>query len=104
MVINSNNGINPPGAEANRGKTGAAGNSTATAKSGAQATGGKDREDVVLSREAQALARLEARIQTTADVDTDKVDAIKAAIAGGRFEVNAERIAERLLQQDDLLG
>lgn len=62
------------------------------------------KENVVLSQEAQRLNRLQASISQAPDVDTDRVAALKLAIASGRFEINAERIAENLLKQDDLLG
>ena len=106
MVIDSNSGINPANAGNTRGRTdgAAAGKAGATPGRAAPADSGAAREDVVLSQEAQALTRLEARIQASADVDTEKVAAIREAIAGGRFEIDAESIADRLLQQDDLLG
>lgn len=65
-------------------------------------SGGK--EQVQLSREAQSLNRLESKIASSPDVDMDKVAAIKTAISEGRFAINAERIAESLLRQDELLG
>lgn len=63
---------------------------------------GKD--SVQLSPEAQALKRLEAQINASPDIDIGRVAAIKRAIAEGNFEINVERIAERMLQQDNLLG
>ena len=36
--------------------------------------------------------------------DIDKVEAIKAAIAEGRFEIDADAIAEKMMNQDSLLG
>ena len=62
------------------------------------------RDSVQLSPEAQALKRLEAQINASPDIDIGRVAAIKRAIAEGNFEINVERIAERMLQQDNLLG
>ena len=59
---------------------------------------------VVLSQEAQTLGRLQAKINTSSDVDLEKVAEIRRAIAEGRFEINPERIAENMLNQNDLLG
>lgn len=102
MVIDSNNGINP--ANTGNARARAAAGGTGGREGGAGEADSRSREDVVLSPAAQSLARLEAQIQTATDVDGDKVAAIKQAIENGRFEINAERIADRLLQQDDLLG
>ncbi|MDQ2075460.1 flagellar biosynthesis anti-sigma factor FlgM [Marinimicrobium sp. ABcell2] len=62
------------------------------------------RDDVVLSQEAQSLGRLEEKINNLPEVNSERVAEIRQAIAEGRFEVNAQRIAENMLNQDDLLG
>jgi len=62
------------------------------------------KDNVVLSSEAQNLVRLQAKISSLPDVNLDRVAAIKQAIAEGRFEINPERIAENMLNQDELLG
>lgn len=59
---------------------------------------------VELSSQAQSLGRIEASINASPDVDIDKVEAIKTAIAEGRFEINAEAIAEKMMDQEKLLG
>jgi len=61
-------------------------------------------DQVVLSQEAQTLGRLQAKINSSPDVDLEKVAEIRRAIAEGRFEINPERIAENMLNQNDLLG
>jgi negative regulator of flagellin synthesis FlgM len=61
-----------------------------------------DGDSVLLSQEAQALKRLEAHINSSPDIDGARVAAIKRAIAEGKFEINVERIAEKMLQQDSL--
>jgi negative regulator of flagellin synthesis FlgM len=61
-------------------------------------------DQVVLSQEAQTLGRLQAKINTSPDVDLEKVAEIRRAIAEGRFEINPERIAENMLNQNELLG
>ncbi|GAB1266401.1 flagellar biosynthesis anti-sigma factor FlgM [Aurantivibrio infirmus] len=63
-----------------------------------------EQDKVDLSPEAQTLKSLEARIRASADIDGSRVAEIKRAIANGSFEINVERIAERLLQQEELLG
>lgn len=61
-------------------------------------------DQVVLSQEAQTLGRLQAKINTSPDVDLEKVAEIRRAIAEGRFEINPERIAENMINQNELLG
>ena len=69
------------------------------------APSGKSASDhVVLSQEAQTLGRLKAKINSSPDVDLEKVAEIRRAIAEGRFEINPERIAENMLNQNELLG
>ena len=67
-------------------------------------TGKSASDQVVLSQEAQTLGRLQAKINNSPDVDLEKVAEIRRAIAEGRFEINPERIAENMLNQNDLLG
>jgi negative regulator of flagellin synthesis FlgM len=71
--------------------------STASGKTTGQSVG----DNVSLSREAQAMGRLELAVKTSPDVDEAKVAAMRQAIADGRYQVNSERIAERMLAQDD---
>lgn len=63
-----------------------------------------EQDKVDLSPEAKTLKHLETQIRASADIDHTRIAEIKRAIAEGSFEINVERIAERLLQQEDLLG
>ncbi len=63
-----------------------------------------DLDSVNLSPEAKALKRLEAQMQNSPDIDNEKVAAIKKAIADGNFQINVERIVERMLVQDNLFS
>ncbi|WP_293779198.1 flagellar biosynthesis anti-sigma factor FlgM [uncultured Oxalicibacterium sp.] len=57
------------------------------------ATGKTSTDNVTLSTQAQALSQ-----SGSAGVfDAKKVDEIKAAIAGGQFKVNAESVADGLM-------
>jgi negative regulator of flagellin synthesis FlgM len=62
------------------------------------------KDNVVLSPEAQNLSRLQSKIKQLPDVNLERVAAIKQAIADGRFEINADRIAQNMLNQDELLN
>lgn len=51
-------------------------------------------DNVTLSSKAQALA---GQVSGASVFDSKKVEEIKAAIAGGQFQVNAERVADGLM-------
>lgn len=50
--------------------------------------------NVTLSKQVQALS---SQVSSASVFDTKKVEEIKAAIAGGQFQVNAERVADGLM-------
>lgn len=70
------------------------------AKSGVKASA----DQVQLSQEAKKLGQLQAKIDASPDVNLEKVNEIRRAIAEGKFHVNPERIADALLNQEELLG
>nr|WP_324260036.1 flagellar biosynthesis anti-sigma factor FlgM [Cellvibrio fontiphilus] len=108
MILNTNNSLDSVSAKGTRSKP--ASSSSAEVKSveskSAQAPSSKSSagDQVVLSQEAQTLGRLQSKIDSAPDVNLDKVAEIRRAIAEGRFEINADRIAENMLNQNDLLG
>jgi negative regulator of flagellin synthesis FlgM len=58
-----------------------------------------EQTDVTLSPRSAQLKELEARLAAIPVVDRARVDSIKAAIASGQYAVNAENIAEGLLDE-----
>jgi len=51
------------------------------------------------------MSKLEEIVQRTPVVDADRVAAIKDAIASGNYEVDDQRVADRLLKfERDVLG
>lgn len=104
MVIDTNNNLTSGSAASTRRSTTPVAPATGKTAAAAPVEAAPNKESVVLSQEAQRLNRLQANISQAPDVDAERVAALKLAIASGRFEVNAERIAENLLKQDDLLG
>lgn len=104
MVIDSNNGIKPGNINSNTGRSqGASGAERATEKSGGSQSHASQ-DSVVISREAQSMNRLADTISELPDIDSERVASLKQAIAEGRFEIDADRIAENMLNQDDLLS
>ena len=59
--------------------------------------GAKPRGDVELSSLSTHLHEIEAGMDTGQAVDSSRVAEVKRAIAEGRFEINAEKIADRLI-------
>ncbi|MGI1677404.1 MAG: flagellar biosynthesis anti-sigma factor FlgM [Cellvibrionaceae bacterium] len=107
MIIDPNNRLPTGGALNTRSNpaTGVEGTSDRQSQSkDTGATSGADLDSVNLSPEAQALKRLEAQIQNAPEIDSEKVAAIKKAIANGNFQINVERIVERMLEQDSFLS
>ncbi|GGY72512.1 flagellar biosynthesis anti-sigma factor FlgM [Cellvibrio zantedeschiae] len=104
MVIDTNNINSSGGANRSRSSAPVATTSTKTQSAPVATPEPSTKDNVVLSSEAQNLVRLQAKIGSLPDVNLDRVAAIKQAIAEGRFEINPERIAENMLNQDELLG
>ena len=54
-------------------------------------------DQVDLSSDVQSLKSLEAKIHTFPEIDHAKVEAIRTAIAEGRYHVDPVRLAERFI-------
>ena len=62
-----------------------------------QGTGKASGDTVAVSPLASQLQALEQRLSDVSVVDTARVDAIKQAISEGRFTVDSEVVADRLI-------
>jgi negative regulator of flagellin synthesis FlgM len=58
---------------------------------------GKPRDEVKISSLSAQLQEIEAGLERGQAVDHARVAEVKRAIAEGRFEVNSEKIADRLI-------
>ena len=58
----------------------------------------KARGEVHISPLSAQLKEIETRLETTQAVDAARVAEVKRAIAEGRFEVNSEKVADRLIE------
>lgn len=63
----------------------------------AQAKGPADTAQVSLSGDAMALQRVTQAVKETPDVRVDVVNAIRAQLEAGTYQVNAENLAGKLL-------
>ena len=57
---------------------------------------------VKLSEEGQVLSRIAGSLRDLPDVDSARVAALKDAIDKGEYQVDADRLAGRLLDADEL--
>lgn len=59
-------------------------------------------DSVKLSDEAMIIAALQKRLAETPDVRTEKVEALKRAIADGTYRVSTEDIVDAILRENGL--
>ena len=55
---------------------------------------------VSISSEAKSLERLESRVSKSTAFDKEKVAAIKSAIEEGRYSINPEKLAEKIIEHE----
>jgi negative regulator of flagellin synthesis FlgM len=103
-MINTNNSLDSVSTKSTRSKPASTAPEAKEPSTPAAPTSPKAGDQVVLSEQAQTIGRLQSKIDSAPDVNLDKVAEIRRAIAEGRFEINPERIAENMLNQQDLLG
>ncbi|MEM7611957.1 MAG: flagellar biosynthesis anti-sigma factor FlgM [Pseudomonadota bacterium] len=61
-------------------------------------------DTVALTDGARLLERVEAELNAASDVDVKRIDAIKAEIANGNYQIDDRVIAERILRSDQERG
>ncbi len=76
--------------------------SSAPASGGASTAAAGDK--LSLSAQADRLSTLTRIAAASPDIDTAKVEALRAQIAEGNYEIDADRLASSMLQADRQLG
>ncbi|MGB0466175.1 MAG: flagellar biosynthesis anti-sigma factor FlgM [Pontibacterium sp.] len=61
-------------------------------------------DTVKLSDTAKALLRAEQSDANIPDVDSERVEQLKAEIENGTYQINSQKVAEGMLRFDKLLG
>ena len=74
-------------------------NNGATKSSDTKEASTTNKDSVLLSSQAQTLAKLENTIKSSTGVDQEKVASIKAAIDDGSFNIDPSSIADKLLAE-----
>jgi negative regulator of flagellin synthesis FlgM len=90
--------------EQRSGRTGAVDSGQSAAPGSAAENRPVDSESVTLTRTAADLLQLEERLQALPEVDRARVEAIRSAIEGGSYQVDAGRIVDSLLQSETELS
>ena len=70
------------------------------ADSGSAATRQSPDDTVALTANAKLLERVEASLETASDVDVQRVEALKSAIADGSYQIDDRQIADKILRSD----
>jgi len=58
-----------------------------------------DHDQVDLSQASASLGALEAQLASVETMDAEKIEAVRQAIAEGRFNVNEDAVAEALVRE-----
>ena len=68
-----------------------------------RAAAGSSSDQLSLTSSAQLLKELGEAVSASPEVDRGRIEAIRQAIADGSYEVDARRVAEKLLKLEDQL-
>lgn len=71
--------------------------------SSASSNNSSSSEQVNISAEARLLSQVASGLGADAPIDHDKVAALKAALADGSYQINADTIADKMLELDGKL-
>ena len=103
MVIHSNSNIGTIGSAAgsSAGKAKPSDETQTATNTQKNATSNKnDVDSVSLSPTAQSIAKIEANLAQTPDIDTAKVAKIKTELETGAYQIDDNTIAEKILSED----
>lgn len=107
MSVNDINGLNGPGAARNAsgGKVSLTRGDGANPQKGAEGTAPSGVSDSLsLTDTATRLRSLEASLTELPEVDEERVAAIRQALEEGSYQVDAARIADKLLKFESSFG
>lgn len=79
-------------------------NADAGKDSESSATQSTSQDHVSLSLTGQAIAKLEAKVDASSEVDSQKVADVKATLNSGSYQIDTSAIADKILGQEGLLG
>ncbi|MDX5408488.1 flagellar biosynthesis anti-sigma factor FlgM [Rheinheimera fenheensis] len=77
----------------------------ATVQQNATQAANQKQDSVSITPQAQQFAKLTEKAGNSSGIDQEKVDKIKQAIAEGKYKINVEQLARRIVQfESELFG
>lgn len=58
-------------------------------------------ENVNLSKQAQEIRQMGEKLESAPEIDDSRVEQIRAALADGSYKVDAEKVAQKMLEMDE---
>lgn len=104
MAININNLQNNTQVKADKVEQQAQRQQTSVQQNASQVLSQKQ-DSVSLTPQAQQMTKLTEKASNSSGIDQEKVDKIKQAISEGKYKINVEELAKRIVQfEDELFG
>ncbi|ARU57452.1 anti-sigma-28 factor FlgM [Oleiphilus messinensis] len=97
MVIDFN-GVNPNQQAAQRARNETQAKDAAQSPASTPPAQANRGETVSVSNNAKSLQQLEESVKQLPDVDSEKVAKLKAAVEDGSYSVNADKLAQKMLE------
>lgn len=105
MAVNfsgiGNNPVNSPKTTTDKAPDSKGGNQPAPAEQSRGQAPAARGENVNLSKQATELRQMDEKLETYPEVDDSRVEQIRAALADGSYKVDAEKVAQKMLEMDD---
>lgn len=97
MAININNLQNTPQVKADKADQAVQRQQTAVQQN-ATSQAAQKQDSVSITPQAQQFTKLQEKAANSSGIDQEKVDKIKQAIADGKYKINVEQLAKRIMQ------
>lgn len=103
MAVNfngiGNNPVNSPKTTTDKAPEGKSGTPAPAEQASKQAPAARG-ENVNLSSQAKELRQMGEKLESYPEVDDSRVEQIRAALADGSYKVDAEKVAQKMLDMD----
>ncbi|GGW63608.1 flagellar biosynthesis anti-sigma factor FlgM [Alishewanella tabrizica] len=98
MAININNLQNSTQVKADQNAGQVVQRQQATVQQSAMNQAAQKQDSVSITPQAQQFSKLQEKATNSSGIDQEKVDKIKQAIADGKYKINVEMLAKRIMQ------
>lgn len=104
MAVNfngiGNNPVNSPKTTTDKAADAKTGSQPAPAEQAGKQAQAARGENVNLSKQAKELRQMGEKLESYPEVDDSRVEAIRNALADGSYKVDAEKVAQKMLEMD----